>query len=134
MFFTKNNLKKAHQKLEDQNYEIRRKDALFMSFFCGTITITTVMFVFILSIPDSMLNKYEIGSDIQIYSSLYTFRFFFMIIFLMFASGVVVKALRKYRINYMYIFELDPQYKITHIQLFKFAIALFAIWAFCLMG
>jgi len=26
----------------------------------------------------------------------------------MFASGIVVKALRKYRINYMYIFELDP--------------------------
>ena len=35
-----------------------------MSFFCGTITIITIMFAFILSIPDYMLNKHDIGSDI----------------------------------------------------------------------
>lgn len=40
-------------------------------------------------------------------------------VFVLVATGVVVKYLRRYQINYMYIFELDPTYKITQSQLFK---------------
>jgi hypothetical protein len=64
---------------------------------------------------------------------MYTFRFLFALIFVITASGVVVKVLRNIKVNYMFIFELDPQYKITHVQLFRVATMLFAIWAFCLM-
>jgi len=60
----------------------------------------------------------------MIYSSIPTFRFFFMIIFTLAAAGVAVKILKTYRINYMYIFEFDPQYKITHAQLFNVTILL----------
>lgn len=42
-----------------------------------------------------------------------------MLIFILGSCGIVVKFLRIYHINYMYIFELDPAYKITHAQLFK---------------
>lgn len=42
-----------------------------------------------------------------------------MLIFTLAAAGFVIKILRQYRINYMFIFELDPQYKITHVQLFR---------------
>jgi hypothetical protein len=45
---------------------------------------------------------------------MHTFRFLLMLIFTLAASGMVVKYLRLYQINYIYIFDLDPQYKITH--------------------
>lgn len=87
---------------------MRRKDALLMSFFCGTITMIIFMFFVLMAIPDYVLNKHDHKSHVQLYSSIYTFRFFFMLIFMLASAGVVVKMLKKYRINYMYIFELDP--------------------------
>ena len=51
----------------------------------------------------------------EIFSSAYTFRCLFSIVFLLAATGGVVKILRNYKINYMFIFELDPQHKITHV-------------------
>eukprot|EP00347_Sterkiella_histriomuscorum_P000531 403375494 len=133
-YFTKNDVLKSKKQLECHNYEMRRKDALVMSFFCGTLSMIIVMLIALLSIPDSLLDKNEQRSDIQIYSSLYTFRFFFMLIFLMTSAGVVVQVMRKHRINYMYIFELDPQYKITQYQLYKLSIFMLSIWSFCLLG
>lgn len=55
--FTKNNIDKAEKLLENHNYEVRRKDAILISFFCGTITIIVFMFIVLLSIPDSALEK-----------------------------------------------------------------------------
>jgi len=55
--FTKNNLKESENQLENHNYEVRRKDAILISFFCGTISIITFMFIVLLSIPDSALEK-----------------------------------------------------------------------------
>lgn len=65
---------------------------------------------------------------------MHTFRFLLMLIFVLVATGYVVKYLRVYQINYIYIFDLDPQYKITHAQLFKVAMGLFAVWSFFFMG
>jgi len=39
---------------------------------------------------------------------MYTFRFLLALIFLITATGVVVKVLRNIRVNYMFILELDP--------------------------
>lgn len=97
--------------LENHNYEVRRKDAILISFFCGTITIITFMFIVLISIPDSALEKKNLNVNstaIELFSSMYTFRFLFMLIFTLAATGVVVKMLKQYRVNYMFIFELDP--------------------------
>lgn len=50
---------------------------------------------------------------------MYTFRFLLMLIFTLAATGAAVKILKQFKVNYMFIFELDPQYKITHVQLFR---------------
>lgn len=42
-----------------------------------------------------------------------------MLLFTLFSTGVVIGILRKFKINYLFIFELDPHYKITQIQLFR---------------
>ena len=76
------------------------------------------MFIVLLSIPDSAIEKKglpAVNTGQDLISSMYTFRFLFALIFLTAATGVVVKVLQKIKVNYMFIFELDPQYKITHI-------------------
>jgi len=98
---------------------MRRKDALVIAFFCGAITIIVFMIITLLSIPDSALEKQLKKTEDELLSSMPTFRFLFMLIFILASSGVIVRYLRLYHINYMYIFELDPMYKITHAQLFK---------------
>ncbi len=79
-----------------------------IAFFCGTITIIVFMIVTLLSIPDSALEKQLRSSEAQIMSSMPTFRFLFMLIFVLASTGIVVKYLRRYQINYVFIFELDP--------------------------
>ena len=110
--FTNNKLETAKQTLENHNYEVRRKDSLLISFFCGTITIITFMFIVLLSIPDTALDKKSPGNKnstvAELFYSMPTFRFLFMIIYTVAAAGVVVSILKQYRINYMFIFELDP--------------------------
>lgn len=109
--FMQANIKKAEEQLENHNYEVRRKDAILISFFCGTITIITFMFFVLLSIPDSTLEQKQLpvnSTAAELFSSLYTFRFLFMLIFTLAAAGFVIKILKQFRINYMYIFELDP--------------------------
>lgn len=87
---------------------MRRKDAILISFFCGTITIIVFMFVVLLSIPDTAFERTINSSTRELFSQMYTFRFLFMLIFTLGATGYVVKILKQYKINYMFIFELDP--------------------------
>jgi hypothetical protein len=43
------------------------------------------------------------------------FRFLLVIIFIVAATGVDIKILKHHKVNYQYIFDLDPNYKMTHI-------------------
>lgn len=77
---------------------MRRRDAILISFFCGTITIIIFMFLALLSIPDSALDKHINGtagdSTRELISQFYTFRFLFMMVFVLGATGFVVKILK----------------------------------------
>jgi|LauGreDrversion4_2_1035121.scaffolds.fasta_scaffold115743_2 hypothetical protein len=109
--FTKNKISEAEEQLENHNYEVRQKDAILISFFCGTISIIAFMFIVLLSIPDSAMEKKGLpapNTGQELMSSMYTFRFLFSLIFLITATGVVVKVLKNIRVNYMFILELDP--------------------------
>ena len=56
------------------------------------------------------------------------FRIVLMIILALFLISFDVYILRKYRINYMCSFGLDPHYKVTHVQLTRVAMMLLTIW------
>jgi hypothetical protein len=75
------------------------------------------MFIVLLSLPDSALDKKAlyVSSTQELMSSMYTFRFLFMMIFTIAASGVVIKVIKSVKVNYMFIFEFDPEYKVTHV-------------------
>jgi len=38
-----------------------------------------------------------------------------MILFTILSTAVAIKILREYKVNYIFIFELDPNYKITYM-------------------
>lgn len=47
-----------------------------------------------------------------------------MIVLTVVSAGVAIKILRAFKVNYLYIFELDPNYKITFMQLFRVSFTL----------
>ena len=85
-----------------------------MSFFFGAIGIICFMIILIFSVPgrDDDWNS-ELVSNMPI------FRFIFMVIFVLAAVAVDIKIFKKFKVNYLFIFELDPNYKMTHIQIFR---------------
>jgi hypothetical protein len=111
----------------NENVEMRRKDALLLSFFSGTLLITFLVLLGAIFIPtegkDKLLDWEEIVVTLPI------FRFIFMVILLITFVAVDVYILRKFRINYLFIFELDPNYKITHVQLFRVSYNFFLIFS-----
>jgi len=42
-----------------------------------------------------------------------------MIVFTVLSTAVAIRILRAYKVNYLFIFELDPNYKVTFMQLIK---------------
>lgn len=48
-------------------------------------------------------------------SAMPVFRFTFMLNFVIFATGFSIMIFKRYKVNYLYIFALDPKFKVTHI-------------------
>jgi hypothetical protein len=113
---------------------MRRKDSNLIHFFAGTLLITTLITLFAVTIPDD-ITKTEKGnfSWRDIFLLMPPFRWTFMLVFALGLIALDVYILRKYRINYMFIFGLDPDYKLTHVQLFRLFIMLLTIWMLCFM-
>jgi hypothetical protein len=57
-----------------------------------------------------------------------------MILFTILSTAVAIKILREYKVNYIFIFELDPNYKITYTQLIRVFLTLLTIWGLGLLG
>jgi len=57
-----------------------------------------------------------------------------MVLFTVASAGIGIKVLRKYKVNYIFIFELDPNYKVTYMQLIRLTLIMFSVWSFCLVG
>jgi hypothetical protein len=106
---------------------MRKKDSNLLSFFAGTLLITTFITIIALILPTADSKNYALDWD-EIMFTMPLFRFVFMIILALFLISLDVYLLRKYRVNYMFIFGLDPHYKVTHIQLVRVAMMLLTIW------
>lgn len=79
--------------------------------------------------------QYDDGFDWEeMILTLPVFRFVFMMIFALALISLDVIILRKYRVNYMFIFDLDPNYKVTHVQLIRVSMMLLTIWMLFFMA
>jgi hypothetical protein len=128
--FTNADKKKAQDLLESHHLGLRRKDAVQMSFFAGAIMILVFIILIMLFTPAA----YDATTRImKLYASFPPFRFTFVVVFILAATGIDIMILKKYKVNYLFIFELDPNYKITHVQFFRVAMVFMFIWCMCFM-
>ena len=105
---------------------------MWLSFFTGALSVTILFTIMLILLPVGQTRS--IFDWEEMFASFYTFRFLFMLILTIFFTGLDIKILRHFKINYLFIFELDPHYKITHIQLFRVALMLLTVWLLSFMG
>lgn len=117
----------AKKILEQHSTEMRRNDALFIAFFSGCSLILTMLGVFF-----GALTPLQPGQDFELkylYHSSALFRFFGLLVYIVFATGFCINVFVSYGINYLYIFECDPNSKMTHHQLYKVGTLLLFLWS-----
>ena len=124
---TNNDVKKAKKELEARMKGNRVKDTAMISFYLGIIL--TLLFSLVL------VSQIEIGvSENNSISYFFpAFSFSLILIFLMVGVGVNVIVFRKFRINYIYIFEIEPKSRLGHNEIFKTALFLLTIWSILLL-
>jgi len=132
--FTNGDKDKALDLLDHYNSPMRNKDAVILSYFAGLLTMIGILIVCAIIIPQDPDGPHNYDDINSILANLYAFRFLLMIIAMILAASFCVKIFRDYKINYMFIMELDPHYKVTHIQLLRVSLILLSVWAFCLLG
>lgn len=105
--FTSGDKNKAQTLLEGNHSIVRRQDAVQMSFFAGAIMILVFIIVILLFIPAAANAAFQ---ALKLYATFPPFRFTFIIVFILAAAGIDIMILKKYKVNYLFIFELDPGY------------------------
>ena len=112
--------------LESHNRSMRRRDNSQVNFFCGASVILAIFAIFFMLLPP----EHEYNRDRDYDSMTNTVRIIRMTMilnFIIFGSAFCIKVFLEYRINYLYIFELDPHRKVTHHQLFRVGLILLFI-------
>ena len=94
---------KASNALENLNREMRRTDLAYIMFFSGA-TLVMLFFGVIFAFIQDVNGNYEDG---EIIASINIIRLTFLVIFVLVASGIAINIFNKYKINYLYIFEID---------------------------
>jgi hypothetical protein len=127
MHFTGNNKLKSKRMLESVGAEMRRKDAILISFFGGASSIMVLLALFFMFTDSSDgQDDYEV-----IVSGLAPIRFTFILIYILFACGFAIQVFQAYGVNYLYIFELDPHEKIMSEQFYRLGVILLFMWSSC---
>ena len=99
--------------LDRTNNPMRTKDAVVLMYFAGVLTIIIFLIFVMMSLP--LQSGKRLDSVEEFLASFYTFRFLLVPIMMIVAAALCIKVFLTYKINYMFIMELDPHKKITHI-------------------
>ena len=124
--FTNSDLIKASNELDRRLQGAGKiKHAKLIYFYFGIIFSCILFLIFLNLIPSS--NK---KSLIPFFPA---FNFSLVIIESMFGCGCVIAILKKYRINYVYILEIDLKARLGSSELFQNAFMMLAIWMIILL-
>ena len=108
--FTNGNKSKAEDRLHSRDTSLRKKDTMVMSFFSGGLVVTFTMLMFIFGLDTGY--EYEDWKTL-LQNNMPAFRLAFMLIFVLLGATIVITIYKKYKVNYMFIFECDPNYRMT---------------------
>jgi len=124
--FTGGDIRQGRRMLDMAKPKTRTKDLVISSLFLGmSISLTLVVIILFFTTGN---NDFEASA---LYSAFPVFRYTLIIDLCLFALGKVVTFFRRYAVNYIYIFELDPNYRIREAQIYRVALIILHIWLFC---
>ena len=112
--------------LDTAHPKTRPKDIFISAFFLGMTVSVMIAALILLFIPgDSQF------STNSMYSGLAVYRYMLIIDLCLFGLGVVIGFFRAYAVNYIYIFQLDPNYRIREAQINRVALLILYLWLIC---
>mmetsp|Transcript_29983 Transcript_29983/g.29215 ORF Transcript_29983/g.29215 Transcript_29983/m.29215 type:complete len:89 (-) Transcript_29983:1009-1275(-) len=85
------------------------KEASSISFLIGIDLVLIIIIVIISSLPGRD-NLYHAG---EIFALLPIYRCLLLMIMVVLSAGVCIEVFRYYKVNYIFIFEIDPQNKLN---------------------
>lgn len=118
--FTKANLRKAKIELQEDISNINLKDLRVISFNLGAV-ITLGLIITFLVILFTGVDPEEGTTlhSISIWVFFPAFSFSFSLILILYLLSFCLYVWRKYNINYVYIFEIDPKFRLSEYQILK---------------
>lgn len=115
----------ARYHLEDYTTQVRHKDVVGVSFWGGTSILMVVLAVFLLCTPASD------GSEMTLASIAFSvIKCCFMMVYCVLGAAFCTHIFSLYGINHLFIFEIDPNFKMTFLTLYRIAVTLFFFWIF----
>lgn len=109
---------------------MRRSDAIrFWSLVSATVVMSmfALLFTIFRQEPDDEIIAYNFFKPIDL-----MFRISTILSYILFATGFAIQVFNSYGINYLFIFECDPNQKMTSHQMYRVAITLLFIQMSCL--
>ena len=124
--FTESDLTEASNELEKRLQGAGKIKQARLIFFCfGVILSCAIFLIFTSQIPND--NPRNISPFFP------AFNFGFIIVESILGCGLVVQVLKKYRINYIYILDIDLNSRLGPAELYQNGFILLAIWMFILL-
>ena len=128
--FTNSDLIKASDELDNRLQGAAKiKHTKLIYFYYGVIISCFLFFLLLNQIDQDKTGKKENG----LYPFFPAFNFGLVIVESMIGCGVVITILKKYRINYVYILEIDLKSRLGPSELFQNAYMMLAIWMIILL-
>lgn len=117
--------------LEADNKEfIRKEEVGKTSFYFGALAILIPLNIYLMFRPgyspltDNYKHKEWINTD-------FIFRLFLFVTLIVLGTASAVQILRNSKINYVYIFGIDPTQQVTHYELYAAGLCMLTIWNAC---
>lgn len=129
--FTRNNIKKATSELDDRLKQKKVKHTNLISFYCGIIVINAVLFTILTFFAKTTKNDDNHSKSILIFFP--SFNFTFIIIELFFGIALNIYIFLKYRLNYIYVFDIEPKNRLGYIEILQISCSMLALWSFFLL-
>lgn len=129
-YFTEKKRKKAKKILQGDKFIVSPKDLVIVAFLNGGSFLMVVFTIAQCLMLDSRIFRDELLMlGIKAFNPL--FRVAFIIIYIILATGVVIRVYREKEINYLHIFEISYEYKIYEWEFWKTGSFLLFAWTFC---
>ena len=113
--FLKGNLNLARAELDGDGIQLRTKDTFWMAFSFGMLIVLFFWLLTTMVFSEGGLRHQPEFIRSQVYAQFYPFRFMLMIALLILGTSISTLVFTAYKVNYMFIFDLDPTMKITWI-------------------